>query len=156
MWYENVIITIRYNKKMLEGFTKEELEEYKKECQEKYDKLFKETLQKAFTGEIGTNTQMVDELKDLNMRYWNEMNDYTDEYVNDLDGGFIEHFKKAEEDGKNVILEAKDCLECLGIATKVLNREEWRDENLNPVDEYGNRLSQDGEHRVFEVIKGNK
>ena len=141
---------------MLEGFTKEELEEYKKECQEKYDKLFKETLQKALTGEIGTNTQMIEELKDLNWRYWDEMNDYTDGFVSDFDVGFIEHFANAEKEGKNVILEAKDCLECLGIATKVLNREEWRDENLNPVDEYGNRLSQDGEHRVFEVIKGNK
>lgn len=141
---------------MLEGFTKEELEECKEECQKRYDKLFKETLQKALTGEIGTNSQMIEELKDLNWRYWDEMNDYTDEFVSDLDGGFIEHFANAEKEGKNVVLEAKDCLDCLGIATEVLNREEYRDEKMNLVDEYGNRLSQDGEHRVFEVIKGEK
>lgn len=140
---------------MLEGYTKEELKEMAKECQKKYDKLFVQTLQKPMLGEIGTNKQMVEELKNLNLQYSMEMNDYTDDFVDDLDGGFINHFEKAEERGENVITCAQDCLECLGIAKNVLLREEWRDKDNNIVDEYGNRLSQDGEHRVFEVIRCN-
>lgn len=95
---------------MLEGVEKETLEKWAKECKEKYHKLFIQTLQKPLLGEIGTNAQMIKELKDLNMSYIDEMSDYTDDFVSDLDGGFIEHFEKAEENGINVIQEAKECL----------------------------------------------
>lgn len=82
---------------MLEGVEKETLEKWAKECKEKYHKLFIQTLQKPMLGEIGTNAQMIKELKDLNMSYFEEMSDYTDDFVSDLDGGFIELFEKAEE-----------------------------------------------------------
>ena len=140
---------------MLEGFTKDDLDEMAKECRKKYDKLFKKTLQKPMLGEIGTNTQMVEELKDLNRRFEDEMSDYTDEFIDDLDGGFIEEFEKAEKDGVNVIRCAQDCLDCLCIAEHSMRGWVNKDTNL-PCDEYGNHLSQDGEHRVFEVIPGGK
>ena len=54
---------------MLEGVEKETLEKWTKECNEKYHKLFIQTLQKPLLGEIGTNEQMIKELKDLNMSY---------------------------------------------------------------------------------------
>ena len=63
---------------MLEGVEKETLEKWDKECNEKYHKLFIQTLQKPLLGEIGTNEQMIKELKDLNMSYFDEMSDYTD------------------------------------------------------------------------------
>ena len=108
-------------------------------------------------GEIGTNKQMIEELKSLNRRYGDEMSDYTDDFVDDLDGGFIEHFENAEREGTNVIFVAKDCLECLGIATKVMNEQKYFvNEDGKVSDEFGNRLSSDLEHRVFEVIPGGK
>ena len=106
-------------------------------------------------GEIGTNTQMVEELKDLNRRFEDEMSDYTDEFIDDLDGGFIEQFEKAEKDGVNVILCAQDCLDCLCVAEHSMRRWVNKDTNLL-CDEYGTPLSQDGEHRVFELIPGGK
>lgn len=140
---------------MLEGFTKEELEEMAEECRKKYGKLFKETLQKPMLGEIGTNMQMVEELRDLSRSFEDEMNDYTDEFINDLDGGFIDVFLGAEEKGQNVILCAQECLDCLGIAEHTMRG--WTDKGTGlPCDEHGNLLSQDGEHRVFEVIPGGK
>lgn len=141
---------------MLEGFTKEELKEMAEECRKRYNKLFKETLQKPMLGEIGTNMQMVEELKDLNWRFEDEMNDYTDElFIDDLDGGIIDAFLGAEEKGQNVILCAQECLDCLDIAEHAMRGWINKDTHL-PCDEYGNPLSEDGEHRVFEVIPGGK
>ena len=107
-------------------------------------------------GEIGTNEQMIKELKDLNMSYIDEMSDYTDDFVSDLDGGFIEHFEKAEENGINVIQEAKECLFTIKAVDDMLNAKHWVNEDGHICDEEGNRLSEDIEHRVFEVIKGGK
>lgn len=141
---------------MLEGCTKEELKEWAKECTEKYNKLFVQTIQKALIGEIGTNNQMIEELKVLNSQYEWEMNDYVENFSDNLDGGWIKHFENAEKEGKNVILEAKDCLDGLGIATKVMNQQYFVDEDNHICDENGNRLSSDFKHRVFEVIPGGK
>ena len=95
---------------MLEVVEKETLEKWAKECNEKYHKLFIQTLQKPLFGEIGTNEQMIKELKDLNMSYIDEMSDFTDDFVSDLDGGFIEHFEKAEEKQQNDYREAATLL----------------------------------------------
>lgn len=138
---------------MIEGYSKVDLEEMAKECQRKYDKLFKQTLRKPMLGEIGTNTQMVEALKDLNFDYKQEMRDYTDEFLDDLDGGFIDIFLNAEKEGKNVITQAQESLECLEAAERAFNREMYVDEDSKPCDEYGTRLSYDLEHRVFEVIR---
>ena len=138
---------------MIEGVEEETLKEWADECKEKFDKLFIETIQKALTGEIGTNSQMVEELKDLNCRFEDEMEDYANGVIGDLDGGWIEHFENAEREGTNVIFVAKDCLECLGIAAKVMNEQKYFvNEDGKVSDEFGNRLSSDLEHRVFEVI----
>ena len=142
---------------MIVGVEEETLKEWADECKEKFDKLFIQTIQKALTGEIGTNNQMVEELKDLNRRFEDEMEDYTNGFIGDLDGGWIEHFENAEREGTNVIFVAKDCLECLGIAAKVMNEQEYFvNEDGKVSDEFGNRLSSDLEHRVFEVIPGGK
>ncbi len=141
---------------MLKGVEKETLKEWAEECKKKFNKKFVQTLQKPMLGEIGTNAQMIEELKSLNTQYLEEMNDYTDEFIGDLDGGFIEHFEKAESEGMNVILAAQECLDSLGIAEKVLAKEHWVNKDGHVCDEYGNRLSNDMEHRVWEVIPGGK
>lgn len=141
---------------MLEGVDKATLEEWAKECKKKFYKKFVETLQKPMLGEIGTNAQMIEELKSLNYQYLDEMSDYADEPIDDIDGGFIGHFENAEKEGKNVILEAQECISFLGIADDILTTEHYVDKNGKICDECGNRLSSDMEHRVFDVIKGGK
>lgn len=141
---------------MLEGVDKATLEEWAKECKKKFYNKFVETLQKPILGEIGTNAQMIEELKSLNYQYLDEMSDYADEPIDDIDGGFIRHFENAEKEGKNVILEAQECLSFLGLAEDILTSEHYVDKDGKICDEYGNLLSSDMEHRAFEVIPGGK
>ena len=140
---------------MLEGFTEEELQNMAYDCQKKYEKLEKESVMKALTGEIGTNSAMVEELESLNIRYHDEMDEYDDTAL-DLNPGLIENFKRAEREGKNVILEAQEYLKILGMCEEMFNQKMWVNEDGHMCDEDGNRLSADGEHRVFEVIKCGK
>lgn len=109
---------------MLEGVDKATLEEWAKECKKKFYKKFVETLQKPMLGEIGTNAQMIEELKSLNYQYLDEMGDYADEPVDDIDGGFIRHFENAEKEGKNVILEAQECPRIWNIVYSRSSKEE--------------------------------
>ena len=52
---------------MVEDYTVEELNKLINECRKKYEKLEKDTVMKALTGEIGTNSAMVEELEILNI-----------------------------------------------------------------------------------------
>ena len=140
---------------MVEDYTKEEFHRLVTECQKKYEKLEKETVMKALTGEVGTNSAMVKELESLNFQYHEEMDEYDDTAL-DLNPGLIENFKRAEREGKNVILEAQEYLKILGMCEEMFNQKMWINEDGHMCDEDGNRLSADGEHRVFEVIKGGK
>ena len=79
---------------MVEDYTKEEFHRLVTECQKKYEKLEKETVMKALTGEIGTNSAMVEELEILNIHYHDEMDEY-DLAALDLNPGLIENFKRA-------------------------------------------------------------
>lgn len=138
---------------MLEGFTKDELFEMSEECLKKYEKLEVETLKKALTGEIGTNNKMIEELEKLNRRYKNEMSDF-EPYTFDLNPSTIENFKKAEEYGQNVIQVARELLEMFDFAFEDTNKLVFVNEDGQVSDEYGNPLNEDGEHSVFETIKG--
>lgn len=140
---------------MVEDYTEEELNKLINECQKKYEKLEKETVMKALTGEIGTNSAMVKELESLNFQYHEEMDEYDDTAL-DLNPGLIENFKGAEREGKNVIFEAQEYLKILGMCEEIFNQKMWVNEDGHICDEDGNRLSADGEHRVFEVIKCGK
>lgn len=140
---------------MVEDYTKEEFHRLVTECRKKYGKLEKETVMKALTGEIGTNSAMVKELESLNFQYHEEMDEYDDTAL-DLNPGLIKNFKRAEREGKNVIFEAQEYLRILGMCEEMFNRKMWINEDGHMCDEDGNRLSADGEHRVFEVIKGGK
>lgn len=125
------------------------------ECQEKYAELIKQTVIKALTGEISTNSAMVKELESLNFQYHEEMDDY-DDTAPDLNPELIENFRQAENTGKNVSVEAQEYLLALGMCEKMFNQKIWVNEDGHICDEDGNRLSADGEHRVFDIIKGGK
>ena len=140
---------------MVEDYTKEEFHRLVTECQKKYEKLEKETVMKALTGEIGTNSAMVKELESLNFQYHEEMDEY-DDTAPDLNPELIENFRQAENTGKNVSVEAQEYLLALGMCEKMFNQKIWVNEDGHICDEDGNRLSADGEHRVFDIIKGGK
>ena len=125
------------------------------ECQEKYAELIKQTVIKALTGEISTNSAMVKELESLNFQYHEEMDEY-DDTAPDLNPELIENFRQAENTGKNVSIEAQEYLLSLGMCEKMFNQKIWVNEDGHICDEDGNRLSADGEHRVFDIIKGGK
>lgn len=125
------------------------------ECQEKYAELIKQTVIKALTGEISTNSAMVKELESLNFQYHEEMDEY-DDTAPDLNPELIENFRQAENTGKNVSIEAQEYLLALGMCEKMFNQKIWVNEDGHICDEEGNRLSADGEHRVFDIIKGGK
>lgn len=125
------------------------------ECQEKYADLIKQTVIKALTGEISTNSAMVKELESLNFQYHEEMDEY-DDTAPDLNPELIENFRKAENTGKNVSIEAQEYLLALGMCEKMFNQKIWVNEDGHICDEDGNRLSADGEHRVFDIIQGGK
>ena len=141
---------------MLKNVEKETLEEWEKECKEKYDKLEIETVQKALTGEIGTNGMMVEALKDLEAEYQCEMMDYSDFWALGHNPKLIEVFENAEKNGMNVVICAQNYLNILGICNKVMDQRFFVNEGNKICDEYGNRLSSDLDHRVFEVIPGGK
>ena len=126
-----------------------------KECQKKYAELIKQTVIKALTGEISTNSAMVKELESLNFQYHEEMDEY-DDTAPDLNPELIENFMQAENTGKNVSIEAQEYLLALGMCEKMFNQKIWINEDGHICDEDGNRLSADGEHRVFDIIKGGK
>ena len=125
------------------------------ECQEKYAELIKQTVIKALTGEISTNSAMVKELESLNFQYHEEMDEY-DDTAPDINPELIENFRKAENTGKNVSIEAQEYLLALGMCEKMFNQKIWVNEDGHICDEDGNRLSADGEHRVFDIIKCGK
>lgn len=125
------------------------------ECQEKYADLIKQTVIKALTGEISTNSAMVKELESLNFQYHEEMDEY-DDTAPDLNPELIENFRNAENTGKNVSIEAQEYLLSLGMCEKMFNQKIWVNEDGHICDEDGNRLSADGEHRVFDIIQGGK
>ena len=125
------------------------------EFQKKYAELIKQTVIKALTGEISTNSAMVKELESLNFQYHEEMDEY-DDTAPDLNPELIEKFRQAENTGKNVSIEAQEYLLALGMCEKMFNQKIWVNEDGHICDEDGNRLSADGEHLVFDIIKGGK
>ena len=140
---------------MLEEFTDEKINGLINECRKKYEKLSKETVMKALTGEIGTNSAMIEELEILDIHYHDEIKEF-DIAAPGLNRQLIENFKQAEKDGKNVIFEAQEYLQILGMGEKIFDQKMWVNEDGHPCDESGNRLSADREHRVFEVVKCGK
>lgn len=140
---------------MLEKFTDEEINGLINDCRKKYEKLSKETVMKALTGEIGTNSAMIEELEILDIHYHDEIKEF-DIAAPGLNRQLIENFKQAEKGGKNVIFEAQEYLQILGMGEKIFDQKLWVNEDGYPCDENGNRLSADGKHSVFEVIKCGK
>ena len=111
--------------------------------------------QKALTGEITSNAQMVEALEDLNREYLDEAADFED-FTSDLNPCTITYYENAEERGEGVIEATYVILRMFGFFDELANRLVYKNENGHICDENGILLSKDLEHRVFEVIKGGK
>ena len=111
--------------------------------------------QKALTGEITSNAQMVEALEDLNREYLDEAADYED-FTSDLNRCTITYYENAEERGEGVIEATYAILRMFGFFDELANRLVYKNEKGQICDENGILLSKDLEHRVFEVIKGGK
>ena len=111
--------------------------------------------QKALTGEITSNAQMVEALEDLNREYLDEAADYED-FTSDLNPCTITYYENAEERGEGVIEVTYAILRMFGFIDDLTNRLVYKNEKGQICDENGILLSKDLEHRVFEVIKGGK
>lgn len=144
-------------KELINGYTFEEANSLSVACQKKYEDLETKIVMKALTGEVGTNAQMIEALKDLNYEYQREMGDYTPHaFPNDLNPQLIKNFEHAEEIGENVIFCAQRHLQLLGVLKDIKNQRVWKNEEGQVCDENGVLLTKDLEHRVFEVIPGGK
>ena len=111
--------------------------------------------QKALTGEITSNAQMVEALEDLNREYLDEAADFED-FTSDLNPCTITYYENAEERGEGVIEATYAILRMFGFIDNLTNRFVYKNEKGQICDENGILLSKDLEHRVFEVIKGGK
>lgn len=141
---------------MEEDYSQEERAELQAKCIQKYEALQKELVMKALTGEIGTNNEMVKRLENLNDQYLEEMEEYED-CPSDFNPLLIDLFKDAEKEGTNVISISQEYLDMLRQCEEIFApKAVYKNEEGQVCDEYGTPLSEDGERRVFEVLKGGK
>ena len=138
---------------MLEGFTEDELFDMAYDCQKKYEQKEVETLKKVLTGEIASNSQMIEALEDLNREYLDEACNYAD-FPTDLNPCTITCYKEADERGDNFVATTYAIMRALVVFDD--KKLVFTNDNGQPCDENGILLSKDMEHRVFEVIKGGK
>ena len=138
---------------MLEGFTEDELFDMAYDCQKKYEQKEVDTLKKVLTGEIASNSQMIEALEDLNREYLYEACNYAD-FTTDLNPCTITCYKEAEERGDNFVATTYAIMRALGVFDE--KKLVFTNDKGQPCDENGILLSKDLEHRVFEVIKGGK
>ena len=138
---------------MIEGFTEDELFDMAYDCQKKYEQKEVETIKKVLTGEIASNSQMIEALEDLNREYLDEACNYAD-FPTDLNPFTITCYKEAEERGDNFVATTYAIMRALGVFDD--KKLVFTNDKGQPCDENGIILSKDLEHRVFEVIKGGK
>jgi len=122
--------------------------------QQEYEKKEIDTLKSVLSGKITSNEQMVGALSDLNRDYLSEVREFNP-LATDLNPSTIQCYKDAEERGDGVVTTTYAVLRIFGIAEGEKKLVFVNDDG-KPCDENGSLLSQDLEHRVFEVIPGGK
>lgn len=131
---------------------------------EKYEKLKNDLFMDVLKGKINTYEELLKKHRSLLFDYdwevYEELGD-KDSYFsstppcNDILGNFI---KEQEKKGTEIHDFVRRYL-CIRYKMEEVFSEKkyyFADEDGNICDEYGNRLSENGEHRVFEVVKGGK
>lgn len=129
-----------------------------KEIKELLDKFHEEmnaAVVDAAEYRIKTYEEMVNTIRRIDMNYEGWIEDLGGSY-RDLDTDAYMSVFGGEEHHNSLQFTARLFLKACGVVEKVFNEKIWMNDDGFPCDEYGRALTNDGEHHVFEVIKGGK
>lgn len=137
---------ININGEMYEkGFVvKKTTEIVKKYDKELYD-IFCDVIQKR----VNTYKRLIEEIEILNIKFKDEMMEWG-QYADNSVICMKETAQRANDNDENIQDFAEKIVMMFNAAGSVRF---WTNEKGQICDEYGNPLSEDGEHRVFEIIK---
>lgn len=129
----------------------------------KYYKMEDDAFRKVILGEITSYDELIVELMLIDDKYAEEYEELNDDLAMTLDKMTIDVAYRAEALGEDIkqfawtFLRDKEMI--CGICDQFIEEtfpSRFYDEEGYICDEHGVRLSQDGEHRVFEAIPGGK
>jgi hypothetical protein len=137
--------------------------QYDNTLEGKYFKMEDDAFRKAVLGEITSYDDLLVELMLINDEYEKEYEEQNDDFATTLDRMTIKSVLGAEADDEDLkqfawtYLRDKEMI--FGICEEFVKEalpSRFYDEEGFICDEHGVRLSQDGEHRVFETVPGGK
>lgn len=129
----------------------------------KYYKMEDDAFRKVILGEITSYDDLIVKLMLIDNEYEEEYEELNDDFAMTLDRMTIKSVYSAKDDGEDLkqfawtFLRDKEMI--FGICEEFVKEafpSRFCDEEGFICDEHGVRLSQDGEHRVFETIPGGK
>lgn len=137
--------------------------QYDNTLEGKYFKMEDDAFRKVILGEITSYDDLIVELMLINDEYEKEYEEQNDDFATTLDRMTIKSVYRANDDGEDLrqfawtFLRDKEMI--FGICEEFVKEtlpSRFYDEEGFICDEHGVRLSQDGEHRVFETVPGGK
>lgn len=141
---EKEVISINGEMYEKDFVVKKTTEIVKKYNQELYD-LFCDVIQKR----VNTYKRLIEEIEILNIKFKDEMMEWG-QYADNSVICMKETAQRANDNDENIQDFAEKIVMMFNAAGSVRF---WTNEKGQICDEYGNPLSEDGEHRVFEIIK---
>jgi hypothetical protein len=137
--------------------------QYDNTLEGKYFKMEDDAFRKVILGEITSYDDLLVELMLINDEYEKEYEEQNDDFAMTLDRMTTRAVYSAKNDGEDLkqfawtFLRDKEMI--FGICEEFVKEalpSRFYDEEGFICDEHGVRLSQDGEHRVFETVPGGK
>ena len=137
--------------------------QYDNTLEGKYFKMEDDAFRKVILGEITSYDDLLVELMLINDEYEKEYEEQNDDFAMTLDRTTTNSVCRAEDRGEDLkqfawtFLRDKEMI--FGICEEFVKEalpSRFYDEEGFICDEHGVRLSQDGEHRVFETVPGGK
>lgn len=119
------------------------------EIQKKYDKKLNELFRDVIQKRVNTYNRLIEEIEILNIKFNDEMMEWG-QYADNSIICLKETAQNAHDNDENIQDFAMEMVTALNAAGNVRF---WTNDKGQRCDEYGNLLSEDGEHRVFDIIK---
>lgn len=119
------------------------------EIQKKYDKKLNELFRDVIQKEVNTYDRLIEEIEILYDQYNDELREWG-QYAGNSIICLKETAQNAHDNDENIQDFAMEMVTALNAAGNVRF---WTNDKGQRCDEYGNLLSEDGEHRVFDIIK---
>lgn len=120
-----------------------------KEIEKKYNQELKELFNDVIHKEVNTYDRLIEEIQFLYDKYNDELREWG-QYAGTNIICLKETAQKAHDNDENI---QDFAMEMVTIFNAVENVRFWTNDKGQRCDEYGNLLSEDGEHRVFDIIK---